>query len=177
MIPLGPLNSKNSGTTMSPWIISYDSLEPFRTSGRKRQKPLAPHLEQPNNRALSVELEIKVITPKSDSETDASVNVTCRCNSQIMAWSFEQLVAHQSSAGCGVRAGDLLGIGTVSEEADGKRGCLFEDNLPGPAPKRGFLSDGDVVQFSGICGEGVGFGECRAQLMPALHNETWKSEI
>lgn len=171
MIPLGPLNSKNSATTMSPWIITYDSIEPFRTSGRTRQKPLAPHLEEPNDRALSIDLEIKVVAP------DASVNISCRCNSKVMAWSFEQLVSHQSSAGCGVRAGDLLGIGTVSEEADGKRGCLLEDNLPDPAPKRGFLGDGDIVQFTGICGTGVGFGECRARLVSALQNETWTSQL
>ncbi|GAB7351471.1 hypothetical protein MBLNU459_g2129t1 [Dothideomycetes sp. NU459] len=170
MIPLGPLNSKNSGTTMSPWIIPYDSLEAFRTSGKIRQNPLAPHLEEPNDRALSIDLEVKVI------EASGSVSINCRCNSKIMAWSFEQLVAHQSSAGCGVRAGDLLGIGTVSEEEDGKRGCLFEDNLPDPAPKRGFLSDGDIVQLTGICGKGVGFGDCRAQLIPALDIDTWKSD-
>lgn len=166
MVPLGPLNSKNSATTMSPWIITYDALERFRTAGKSNFQ-VAPHLKHENDRALSINLEINVTT------SSAGEQPTCRCNSAVMAWSFEQLIAHQSSAGCGLRSGDLLGIGTVSEEGYGKRGCLLEDNIPALGTSRGFLKDGDIVQFTGYCGEGVGFGECKAQLLSAVGGDAW----
>lgn len=174
MVPLGPLNSKNTATTMSPWVITSAALEPFRTTSKTGFPNIAPHLKQTDFKALSVDLEINVTASGVRSEgNNASTITTCRCNSSVMAWSFEQLVAHQASAGCGLRSGDLLGIGTVSEEGEGKRGCLLEDNIPALGTSKGFLKDGDIVEFSGYCGEGVGFGECKAQLVSAASGEEW----
>jgi fumarylacetoacetase len=171
MIPLGPLNSKNSGTTLSPWIITYDAMEPFRVSGPGWKHALPPHLAvEKDDRGLSIDLSVYVQSPEND------VTRACSANSKVLAWSFEQLLAHQGSAGCGFQAGDLLACGTVSEDSEDGRGCLLEHNLPPPAVQRGYLSDGVVVQFTGKCGEGVGFGECRAELLPALSTETWSSE-
>lgn len=171
MIPLGPLNSKNSGTTMSPWIITYDALEPFRVSVPAWKHKLPPHLAiERGNQGLSINLSVFVESDERD------VTRTCLANSSVMSWSFEQLLAHQASAGCGLQAGDLLACGTVSEDADDKRGCMLEHNLPPPAVQRGYLHDNDFVQFVGTCSEGIGFGECRAQLLPALNSETWASE-
>lgn len=173
MIPLGPLNSKNSATSISPWVIPYDALEPFRTAARTNFENVAPHLKQTNNKALSIDLEIKLTSEKAETAGSPTIETTCRCNSSVMAWSFEQLIAHQASAGCGLRAGDLLGIGTVSEEEEGKRGCLLEDNIAALGTSKGFLKDGDMVQFSAYCGEGVGFGDCKGQLLPALSGDSY----
>lgn len=171
MIPLGPLNSKNSGTTLSPWIVTYDALEPFRVNGPGWKHTLPPHLAvAKDNRGLSINLSVYVESEEGD------VTRTCQANSSVMAWSFEQLLAHQASAGCGLQAGDLLACGTVSEDAEDKRGCMLEHNLPPPAVQRGYLTDGDVVQFTGVCSEGVGFGECRAKLLPARSTEIWTSQ-
>lgn len=174
MVPLGPLNSKNSATSMSPWVITSDAVEPFRTENKSDFQNVAPHLKQKSGRAVSVNLEI-VVTPQSSSSDVNGIEgqgvTTCRCNSAVMAWTFEQIIAHQASAGCGLNPGDLLGIGTVSEEEEGKRGCLLEDNIPALGTARGFLKDGDTVQFSGYCGEGVGFGDCTGKLLPALGGE------
>lgn len=176
MIPLGPLNSKNTATTMSPWIITYDAVSPFRTTSDScfEASELSPHLVQKTAGALSVDLEVNVNPEVRSGKAEGMINgsvaigTTCRCNSSVMAWTFEQLVAHQSSAGCGLNAGDLLGIGTVSEEDEGRRGCLLEDNIPTVGTAKGFLNDGDMVQLTGYCGDGVGFGECTGRLMPAV---------
>ncbi|THV86255.1 hypothetical protein D6D27_07678 [Aureobasidium pullulans] len=171
MIPLGPLNSKNSGTTLSPWIITYDALEPFRVNGPGWKHTLPPHLAvEKDDRGLSIDLSVYV------QSTDNDVTRACVANSKVLAWSFEQLLAHQASAGCGFQAGDLLACGTVSEDSDDARGCMLEHNLPPPAVQRGYLADGVVVQFTGRCSEGVGFGDCRAELLPAISTETWTSE-
>lgn len=175
MIPLGPLNSKNSCTTISPWVLTYDAVEPFRSSSKVNFPRLAPHLRQAaNDRALAVDLEVSVLparNEKSREKTTPSIaGITCRCNSAVMAWSFEQLVAHQASSGCGLRAGDLLAIGTVSDEAEGQRGCLLEDNISALGTSRGFLADGDTVTFSGYCGNGTGFGACVGILLPAMEH-------
>jgi fumarylacetoacetase len=171
MIPLGPLNSKNSGTTLSPWIITYDAMEPFRVSGPGWKHALPPHLAmEKDNRGLSIDLSVYV------QSKDGDVTRACLANSKVMAWSFEQLLAHQASAGCGLQAGDLLACGTVSEEGEDKRGCMLEHNLPPPEVQRGYLEDGVVVQFTGVCSEGVGFGDCRAELLPAKSADTWYSE-
>ena len=173
MIPLGPLSSKNTATTMSPWVITIDALEPFRLASKTTFDKVAPHLRQSNDRALSIDFEVVVTRSEDSVDSASSPFVPSRCNSTAMAWSFEQLVAHQAGAGCGLRPGDLLGIGTISEEEEGKRGCLLEDNIPALGTSKGFLRDGDTVQFTGYCGEGVGFGECRAQLLPSAGGGTW----
>ncbi|KAL1305029.1 hypothetical protein AAFC00_003928 [Neodothiora populina] len=177
MIPLGPLNSKNSGTTMSPWVISPDAVAPFRGVSKTLFRNVAPNLVQSHDKVLAVDMKITVTRPMPEKEgevvRDNTAEVMSRCNSSVMAWSFEQLIAYQSSAGCGLRSGDLLGIGTVSEEEDGTRGCLLEDNIPSLGRARGFVQDGETVELSGYCGEGVGFGDCRAQLLPASGDNVW----
>lgn len=139
---------------MSPWVVTYDAVEPFRTSSKSYFPNVAPHLKQDaNDRALAVDLEVSVLPSISseiiDKTPHSTASITCRCNSAVMACSFERLVDYQASSGCGLRAGDLLRIGTISEEAEGWRGCLLEDNIPALGTSRGFLVDGDTVIFSG----------------------------
>jgi len=164
MIPVGPLNSKHVATTISPWVITPDALAPYTVPVRKKDVALAPYLAQENGEALAVQVQVSV-----DSL------VMGRTTTAVMDWTFEQLIAHQSSAGCGLRTGDLLGIGTISGPGDEEQGCLLEQFLPGKSARRGYLQDGEEVQLTGYCGQGVGFGECKAKLLAAVDAESWIS--
>lgn len=167
MIPVGPLNSKNAGTTISPWVITPDALEPFTVSTRPKENQLAPHLEDPDGRLLSVGMEVSV------GEREEPHKLLGKANVDVMDWTFEQLIAHQSSAGYGLRTGDLLAIGTVSGPGREEHGCLMEQFAPGQGVRREYLKDGSDVLITGFCGDGVGFGECRAALLPSAGQSTW----
>ncbi|CZT18552.1 related to fumarylacetoacetate hydrolase family protein [Ramularia collo-cygni] len=163
MMPLGPLNGKNAGTTMSPWVITPDALAPFKASAPPRTQSVSPYLEESGDAAVSISLQVDV---KSSSQGDQS-RTLCRSNSSWMYWSLAQCVAHQTIGGCGLRTGDLLATGTVSGGGDDEHGCLMEYMKLDATPPRGYLEDGETVTLSGFCGEGVGFGECVATLQPA----------
>ncbi|KAK4496954.1 hypothetical protein PRZ48_011403 [Zasmidium cellare] len=163
MIPLGPLNGKNAGTTMSPWIITSDALEPFKTAAPARTQQDASYLKQSSNKAINIKLQVDV----ASSTNGRTPQTMCISNSSWMYWTLSQCVAHQAIGGCGLRTGDLLATGTVSGEGDSEHGCLLEFMKAGATPPRGYLQDGETVSLSGYCGEGVGFGECSATLLPA----------
>lgn len=168
MLPLGPLNGKNAGTTLSPWIVTSAALEKFRVGAPQRleMKEDVMYLRNSSgNGALSVDLTVDVQTSKDSAEK----TTMCRSNSSWMYWTLAQCVAHQAIGGCGLRTGDLLATGTVSGGGDAEHGCLLEFMKQGAAtaPPRGYLEDGETVTLSGYCGKGVGFGECVATLMPA----------
>ena len=93
---------------MSPWVITYDAIEPFRVNTPEWKHSLPPHLAGASDRGLSIDLSIFV------ESADRDVTRTCVANSSVMSWSFEQLLAHQASAGCGLQPGDFLACGTVS---------------------------------------------------------------
>lgn len=175
MNPLGPLNGKNLGTSMSPWIVTYDALEPFRVSAQARQQPVAPYLDDPKSTAVALELQVEVQAQGEGGNVDGSSSITCRSRSEWMYWTLEQCLAHQSSAGCGLRPGDLLATGTISGSGDGEHGCLLEEMRQGTVPKRGYLQDGEVVRMTAFAGKGVGFGACVGQLLPALDVRQWQN--
>ncbi|KAF2170592.1 hypothetical protein M409DRAFT_64274 [Zasmidium cellare ATCC 36951] len=163
MIPLGPLNGKNAGTTMSPWIITTDALESFKTAPPKRVQQQVSYLKQSGNKAINTQLQVDIASPNNGR----TPQTMCVSNSSCMYWNLSQCVAHQAIGGCGLRTGDLLSTGTVSGEGDSEHGCLLEFMKASSTPPRGYLQDGETVTFSGYCGEGVGFGECVATLLPA----------
>ncbi|GIZ38257.1 hypothetical protein CKM354_000167800 [Cercospora kikuchii] len=164
MIPLGPLNGKNAGTTMSPWVITTAALQAFKTSSPLRKNQAgAIYLKDNSSSALNIDLRVDVTSGKDNATTQTA----CRSNSSWMYWTLAQCVAHQAIGGCGLRTGDLLATGTVSGESDDQHGCLLEFMKQGTTPPRGYLEDGETVTLSGYCGEGVGFGECVATLLPA----------
>lgn len=159
------MNSKHGATSVSAWIITPDALAPFKTQPlNKRAKQLAPHLDFAGGTQLSVEVSVAV-----DGAVQGVTNI------KEMDWAFEQLIAHQSSAGCGMRAGDLLAIGTISGPGDDEHGCMLEERVPGSTPRRGYLEDGEQVRLMGYCGQGVGFGECEGRLLAAVDQAVWES--
>lgn len=162
MSPLGPLNGKNLGTSVSPWVIMPDALIPFNTAAmpRKAGVPVRAYLDGGQPRIIQLQVHI-ALTSEEATET------VCRSNTAYMYWSLEQCMAQQALAGCGLQTGDLIATGTVSGPDEEEHGCLMEYMKAGTTPPRGYLDDGETIVLDGYCGEGVGFGECVGTLMSA----------
>lgn len=172
MQPLGPFNSKNFATTISPWIVSLDALEPFRVKAENQLPEPLPYLRQVGLRNFDVHLQASIVPNGS-----GVASVVCRSELRSIYWSFAQQLAHQTSAGCRVNPGDLLASGTISMGEPGSLGCLYEATRNGRHPvrlesgeDRLYLEDGDKVVLTGWCeanGYRVGFGECVGSILPA----------
>jgi fumarylacetoacetase len=170
-VPLGPFLAKSFGTTISPWVVTFDALEPFRVSGPVQDPPVLDYLHCDRPAAFDIHLEV-ALQPSGGEPT-----TICRSNFRHLYWSWLQQVAHHTSNGCNLRTGDLLASGTISGPASDARGCLLELTWGGRDPvkladgqTRRFLEDGDRVTLTGWCqGDGyrVGFGEATGKLLPA----------
>jgi fumarylacetoacetase len=173
MVPLGPINSKAFGTSISPWVVTLEALNEFKAPGPTSDVVLADHLEDIPAPQSSYNIGLKVELLVGEYTTTLS-----QSNFKDLHWSGRQMVAHIASSGADLRTGDILGTGTVSGPEEGSHGCLLEINNGGKkpvslanGPTRVFLEDGDVVRMTGLAGEegsGVGFGECIGELRPAL---------
>jgi fumarylacetoacetase len=180
--PLGPFLSKSFATSISPWVVTLDALEPFRIASYARPegdpRPL-PYLAFDEDRGIDITLEVSIRTERMRSENIEPHRLS-RGSFRDMYWTIAQLVTHHTSNGCNLRPGDLLASGTVSGRANDSRGCLLELTWRGTEPielpsgeTRRFLEDGDEVILRGWCErEGatrIGFGECRGVVLPARH--------
>ncbi|KAL2022452.1 hypothetical protein VTK56DRAFT_5281 [Thermocarpiscus australiensis] len=172
-VPLGPFNGKNFATTISPWVVLADALEPFRVKGIENGTPLQGYLkEAKEENVFDIQLEVDLTTAEGDTTTIA------RTSSKNLIWSFPQMLAHHTLGGCPMRTGDLLGSGTISGPGAGEKGSLLEmteggkrDVLLYGMDARTFLKDGDIVTLRGFCGtEGarVGFGGCVGRVYSAV---------
>ena len=174
--PLGPFLAKNFATSISPWVVTMEALEPFRCAPEPRAEgdpaPL-PHLASPENGALAITLEVWL----RSAQMSAPVRLS-HGNFASMYWTLAQMIAHHTSNGCPLQAGDLIGSGTVSGPAKENRGCLLELTWRGTEPialpsgeSRQFLEDGDEVILRGWAEapgqRRIGLGECRGTVMPA----------
>ncbi len=182
--PLGPFLSKNFATSVSPWVVTAEALEPFRVQPRARPEgdpePL-PYLNSPGDQAegayaIGMEAWISTARMRSAGLLPAPIS---RADASDLYWTIGQMIAHHTSGGCALRAGDLLGSGTVSGPDRKTAGCLLEITARGAEPiglpngeTRGFLEDGDEVVLSGRCERegyvGIGLGECRGIVSPPL---------
>ncbi len=180
--PLGPFLSKSFATTVSPWVVTADALEPFRAPRAARPAgdpaPLA-YLDDPADRArgaFAVTLEVTIRTARMRTAGLPPHRLSV-ADASTLYWTPAQMVAHHTSNGCNLRPGDVLATGTVSGPSDDARGCLLEITRRGAEPvvlpsgeTRTFLEDGDEVTIRGWCErEGarrIGFGECRGTVQP-----------
>ena len=167
MIPLGPFNGKSVGTTISPWVVTLDALEPFRVKGQE-QRPVPSYLEDPERATYSISLHAELLVGEA-----TTVLSTSRLES--MYWNMRQMVAHTASAGSALRTGDIMATGTVSGPEEGALGCLLEISKGGKesvtlsdGSQRTFLQDGDIIRLTAVAGHedsGVGFGDCTGRLV------------
>ena len=172
--PLGPFQAKATATSISPWIVTKAALEPFRTSTPEREVELLDHLKDTGPMLYDIALGVTLAPEGKDATTIA------RTNFNEMYYSAAQQLAHHSSSGCPMNAGDLLGSGTISGPTKAERGCLLELSWGGKEPltldtgeTRTFLQDGDTLTLTGHAqGDGyiIGFGQCTGAILPALDN-------
>lgn len=170
-IPLGPFLAKNFASHMSPWIVTLDALENFRTSGPVQDPKVLPYLEYEGDKHIEINLQVAV-QPKNADET-----IVSNSNYKYMYWNMNQQLAHHTVNGCNVNAGDLMASGTISGPNEGEYGSMLEIAWQGTKPvkmadgtERKFINDHDTVIMRGVCerdGLRIGFGEVRAELLPA----------
>ncbi len=181
--PLGPFLAKNFVTSVSPWLVTLDALQPFRAPAFPRADgdpaPL-PYLSNAMNESwggLDIRLEVSLSSAQMRARGYAPFRVSLGRFTD-MYWTIAQLIAHHASNGCNLTPGDLLASGTVSGAASDSRGCLLERTWRGTEPLtlptgelRRFLQDGDEVVMRGWCDRAgarrIGFGECRGVVAPA----------
>ncbi len=180
--PLGPFLAKNFATSISPWVVTAEALAPFRAPLTRSpdDPPPLPYLHSASNDnagAFAVAIETWIRTERMRSANLPAERISAADFASIF-WTPAQMIAHHTSGGCNLRAGDLLGSGTVSGPSPGSLGCLLEITQRGTKPlrlssgeQRLFLEDGDEVILRGYCErEGfrrIGFGECRGVIKAA----------
>jgi fumarylacetoacetase len=183
MAPLGPFLSKSFATTISPWVVTPNALEPFRAPAMPRAdgdpRPL-PYLDDPEDQAtggLSIQLSVWLRTARMRADAEEAA-LLLRSDARHLYWTPAQMLTHHTSNGCSLQPGDLLGTGTISGPAPNELGSLLEltedARRPATLPNgetRGYLQDGDEVTLAGRCvREGfvsIGLGSCVATVTPA----------
>ncbi|MFV0281169.1 MAG: fumarylacetoacetase [Rhodoblastus sp.] len=171
-VPLGPFQAKAFATTISPWIVTAEALEPFRTPGPKQDPRPLPHLQENEPRNHDIELEASLAPAGADAAT-----VICKTNFNYMYWSSAQQLAHHAICGCAMRVCDIIGSGTISGPESGQFGSMLELSWNAQKPlqlgggiSRSFLEDGDTLVLRGYArGQGyrIGFGEAGGKILPA----------
>ncbi|HET8586110.1 MAG TPA: fumarylacetoacetase [Casimicrobiaceae bacterium] len=169
-IPLGPFNSKTFATSISPWVVTLDALEPFRVDGPAQNPPPLPYLATNGPQAYDIHLEAALAIDAKPPQT------LSRTNFRTLYWSIAQQLAHHTVSGCNTRVGDLMGSGTISGSTPESCGSLLEITKNGANPlaldggERRFLEDDDEVILTGFAQAKdyrVGFGEVRGRIVGA----------
>ena len=165
-VPLGPFLGKNFGSTISPWVVTLDALEPFRVAGPVQDPKVLPYLEYEGMKNYDIQLEVNI------KPQDAAENTVSNSNFKYMYWNMCQQLAHHTVNGCNVRCGDLMASGTISGPEPGSFGSMLEIAWKGTKPvnlsdgtSRTFIQDHDEVIMRGYGernGVRIGFGEARA---------------
>ncbi|HMV28133.1 MAG TPA: fumarylacetoacetase [Anaerolineales bacterium] len=169
--PLGPFLAKNFATSISPWVVTMDALEPFRVKGPLQDPTPLPYLGS-NANGYDIQLEVSLQSARMDAP-----QVISHSNMKHLYWSIDQMLAHHTITGCNMRVGDLCGTGTISGPTEDSYGSLLELTWRGERPihlssgeERMFLQDGDTLMMKGYCqGDGyrIGFGEVTGKILPA----------
>lgn len=170
-VPLGPFLGKSFASSISPWIVTMEALEAYRTSGPDQEPAVLPYLRSDRNNNYDINLEVS-ITPEGSSE-----QIVCRSNYKYMYWSMVQQLAHHTVNGCNLKVGDMLGSGTISGKDENSYGSMLEIAWAGSKPvkmqdgsTRVFINDHDTVTMRGYAekdGKRVGFGKVETKVLPA----------
>ncbi len=169
-VPLGPFLAKNFASSISPWIVTMDALEPFRTKGPKQDPAPLNYLQLKGKNAFDINLEV-YLKPENTASSLIS-----KSNFKYMYWSMSQQLAHHTSNGCRVNSGDMMGSGTISGPTPNSYGSMLELTWNGKNPiqltdgtERKFINDNDTVIMKGFCKKNnvrIGFGEVSTKLLP-----------
>lgn len=169
-VPLGPFLAKNFASSISPWVVTLDALEPFRIKGPKQEPEVLPYLQFEGDKNYNINLEVS-ITPTSGEET-----TVCQSNFKHMYWNMSQQLAHHTVNGCNLNVGDMMASGTISGKEENSFGSMLELSWGGSKPiklndgtERKFIEDGDTVTLKGYAQNDdirVGFGEVTTKVLP-----------
>lgn len=170
-VPLGPFLAKNFASSISPWIVTLDALQPYKVAGPVQDPKVLSYLEFSGDKSYDINLEV-ALTPEDSIET-----TICRSNLKYMYWNMAQQLTHHTVNGCNVRCGDMMGSGTISGSTPDSYGSMLELAWKGTKPlklndgsERKFIQDGDTVTmraYSEKDGVRIGFGEVSAKILPA----------
>ena len=173
-VPLGPFMAKNFASSISPWIVTLEALEPFRVESPAQDPKPLPYLQQEGKNSFDINLEVS-ITPEGGTPTTIA-----KSNFKYMYWTMTQQLAHHTSNGCKILSGDLLGSGTISGTTPDSYGSMLELAWQGTKPlslqngeKRTSIQDFDTVTLKGFCkkdGVRIGFGTVETKLLPPLES-------
>ncbi len=169
-VPLGPFNAKTFATSISPWVVTMEALEPFRVESPTQDPSPLPYLKQIGENGYNIELQVDMRAEKAAAATIS------RTNFKHMYWTMAQQLAHHTVSGCNTRVGDLMGSGTISGATPDSLGSLLELTWNGKTSlsladgsQRTFIQDGDEIIMRGWCqGDGyrVGFGVVSGEIIP-----------
>lgn len=170
-VPLGPFLAKNFASSISPWIVTLDALQPYKTEGPIQDPEVLDYLKYQGPKNIDIHLEVSITPDKGKP------NTVSRSNFRYMYWNMAQQLAHHTVNGCNIRAGDMMASGTISGPVPSSYGSMLELTWRGTKPiklddgtERKFILDGDTVTMSGHCDNGevrIGFGEVTNKVLPA----------
>lgn len=170
-VPLGPFLGKNFGSSVSPWVVTLEALEPFRTASPKQDPEVLDYLKFEGNKNYDINLTV-YLQPENGEE-----NLISQSNYKFMYWNMTQQLAHHTVNGCNVEVGDLYASGTISGENPNSYGSMLELTWRGQNPlqlingqERKFIEDNDTIIMRGFAekdGIRVGFGEVSGKILPA----------
>lgn len=171
-VPLGPFLAKNFASSVSPWIVTLDALQPYKVAGPEQEPEVLSYLKYEGEKSYDIQLEV-YIQPENAGESKI-----CTSNFKYMYWNMAQQLAHHTVNGCNIRCGDLMGSGTISGPTPDSYGSMLELTWKGTKPlqlndgsERKFLLDGDNVIMRGFSlkdGVRIGFGEVSGKVLPAI---------
>ncbi|ETN95615.1 fumarylacetoacetase [Zhouia amylolytica] len=169
-VPLGPFLAKNFASSMSPWIVTIDALEPFRVKGPEQNPEPLAYLKSSGKKSFDINLEVDLIP-----ENGEALTIT-KSNFKYMYWNMAQQLAHHTVNGCKVNSGDMMASGTISGPTPDSYGSMLELTWAGKNPiklkdgsERKFIEDGDTITMRGYCKNKdyrIGFGEVSSKLLP-----------
>ncbi|WP_456461034.1 fumarylacetoacetase [Lutibacter sp.] len=170
-VPLGPFLGKNFASTISPWIVTMDALEPFRCEGPKQDIAPLPYLQQ-ERKDSSYDIKLEAILETENGD----LNVLSKSNFKYLYWTMSQQLAHHTINGCNIRTGDMIGSGTISGPTKNSFGSMLELTWAGKEPiklkdgtQRTFFNNGDTIILRGSCENNnikIGFGKCSGKILP-----------
>ncbi|MFV1883994.1 MAG: fumarylacetoacetase [Balneola sp.] len=171
-VPLGPFLGKSFGSSISPWVVTMEALDPFRVTGPEQDPEVLPYLRYQGVKNFDIALEVQI---QPEGEEEAST--VSESNFKYMYWNMAQQLAHHTVNGCNINVGDMMASGTISGKDENSYGSMLELSWAGSKPvvlnngkERKFLEDGDTVIMKGHAAKNgirVGFGEVRSKLLPA----------
>ena len=172
-VPLGPFLGKSFASSLSPWIVTLEALEPYKVNGPEQNPAVLAYLEYKGNKNYDIKLEVTITTVNGEE------NVVSNSNFKYMYWNMCQQLAHHTVNGCNVNVGDLMASGTISGKDESSYGSMLEIAWAGKKPitlkdgtTRVFINDGDIVTMRGYAesnGIRVGLGEVRAKILPTKY--------